>query len=96
MYEKFTYLATGFQLHMMTLYIISPLFTITTCTPDMTWPADNTPTAIHVHVQVYVYVNTYSFADSYLPTFFEPGDSKAVSVGVPGVRFPRPLRRPVS
>ena len=31
-YEKFTYLATGFQVHVMTLYIISPLFTITTCT----------------------------------------------------------------
>ena len=62
----------------------------------MTWHADNTPTAIHVRVHAYVYVNTYSLADSHLPTFFELGDSKAVSVGVLGVGFPRPLRRPVS
>ena len=62
----------------------------------MTWHADNTTTAIHVRVHVYVYMIVHSLADSHLPTFFELGDSKAVSVGVLGVRLPRPLRRPVS
>lgn len=41
-------------------------------------------------------MNMYFLVIPHLPTFFELGDSSAVSVGVPGVRLPMPLRRPVS
>jgi hypothetical protein len=58
--------------------------------------ADNNP-MVKICRCVHVYnVSIHLLATSHLPTFFELGDNKAVSVGVLGVRVPRPLRRPVS